>query len=105
MSATQSEIQQIPQGTKDLVYGYIRTEIETILNDYSIIADDIKLICLLFCNPNKDIFVRDSAHPSIEIHENIVTVTTTGQDNSDVFVAYFVNKVSKGRHIWKFKCL
>ena len=104
------KVKHIPSKTKYLVQGYIR-EIEYILDNSSNIADDIKCICLLYCD-DLEIEEFNTKEKDIKMNFRIEKNTVTKKHNlssnyyggSSMNVLSLIKKVKQGKHIWKFKC-
>ena len=96
MALKQSQLQQIPQRNKDLAFGYVKG-IEKM--NKSTIPSMIKYLCLIYLNQNKDEFDAKNTHKDIKIDGNKVTAL-----GNSTISTYLRNVVSKGIHVWRFKC-
>lgn len=93
---------QIPLVSKILVSGYLR-EIETLLDNSWMIADDVRGICLLFARIEMDRVDKNYIHRDIYIKEgNVIIHNGNASKPRNI---YFENIVWTGIHIWQFECL
>ena len=99
MALKQSNLEGIPQRNKDLTFGYIK-ECET--KNKSIIPDMIKYLCLIYLNQNKDEFDIKNLSECVKIEDDTLTCTDPW---NGLYSTYLENIVSKGVHIWQFKCI
>ena len=99
MALKASKLKQIPHRNKDLAFGYVK-ECET--KNKSIIPDMIKYLCLIYLNQNSDKFDTDNLSEYVKIEDD--TLTCTDSQNG-LYSTYLENIVSKGVHVWRFKCI
>ena len=100
MALKQSKLQQIPQRNKDLAFQYVK---DCEKKNKNIVPDMIKYLCLIYFNQNKDTFDAKNTHQNIKIKGNSVEKRNGAIMEEDVN-SYLENIVSKGIHIWTFKC-
>ena len=97
-----SSLSQIPRLSKILVSGFLR-EIEKLLDNSWMIADDVGVVCLLFARPEFDRFNRKYIHNDIYIKQGNIVIHN-GHISKPRNV-YLENIVWTGIHIWEFECL
>ena len=96
MALKPSLLKRIPQGNKDLAFGYLKEKEKEHNSNYPQL---IKFLVLLYSNA-QDSFDPDNTHQLIEIDGNCaIDVGGTGLIRN----SYLKNVVTQGIHIWKFK--
>ena len=101
MAAYRKHVKDIPQRTKDLLNGYIRW-IEQRLDDSTIIADDIKYLCLLFFLNQNDEWNNHNINSLISIDGNKAIMNIDWYHCGNVSI-YLNNVVKHGKHVWLFR--
>ena len=100
MALTKSNLEQIPQRNKDLAFGYVK---ECEKKNKQVIPSMIKYLCLVYSNRNKDKFDVENSHQTFKSKGNSIEHNSE-ERTCEYHNCYLENVVSKGIHIWKFKC-